>query len=152
MESWHFATSVDTVNLTQLLLNEYYLIENFMAFFKDKGGDLIAVEDRRRLCPYRDGSALILPKTGELNNKTAQLFMDETRPAKFKLHIENRQVSLSRREMQCLTRFSRGASAKQIADDLGLTYRTVQFYLSLAKDKVGVRYKTDLVQMLGMSG
>ena len=51
----------------------------------------------------------------------------------------------SKREMECLQYYIKGRTAKQIAKELKLSYRTVQHYLENIKCKMGVSSKSELI-------
>lgn len=54
------------------------------------------------------------------------------------------KIALTDREKQCLYYTLQGKSAKQIANMLGISYRTVETYLTKAKQKLEVRTKGEL--------
>lgn len=55
-------------------------------------------------------------------------------------------VYLSKRESECLRYLVRGKSIKGIANALGLSARTVENYINRIKFKLGVSYKSDLIE------
>lgn len=55
---------------------------------------------------------------------------------------------LSLREKQVLVGLSEGKTASQSADKLGLSPRTIQFYLENAKNKLGTTSRAELIQNL----
>jgi DNA-binding NarL/FixJ family response regulator len=54
-------------------------------------------------------------------------------------------VKLTDREIEALTWVARGKSSAQIAEILGLTKRTIDYHLDNARDKLGVRTRTEAV-------
>lgn len=54
-------------------------------------------------------------------------------------------VGLSTRELECLFLQIRGKTAKEIADILGLSKRTIEFYIDNMKSKFGCFNKTELI-------
>lgn len=67
-----------------------------------------------------------------------------------KLHLEDfgLDCTITYQEMQCLKLLICGASAKEIANDLGLSYRTVQNYLEHLRIKTGTHNKSELLNIL----
>ena len=61
------------------------------------------------------------------------------------LAIQDRPISLSRRQVQCLYWVQEGKSATDIGGILGLSPRTVEEYLAKACDKLGVRRRIQAV-------
>ncbi|SRR5579883_391367 len=55
---------------------------------------------------------------------------------------------LSQREQQCLRYFLNGKTAKETAMILGLSYRTIEEYLTNLKKKLGCRTKRDLLALM----
>jgi DNA-binding CsgD family transcriptional regulator len=58
---------------------------------------------------------------------------------------DERRVTLSRRQIQCLFWVQEGKSATDIGVILGLSPRTVEEYLAKACDKLGVRRRVQAV-------
>lgn len=58
------------------------------------------------------------------------------------------QIHFSPREAQCIHHLLRGKTAKQIAYELNLSYRTVEFYIMNLKKKLNVTTRSDLIEQL----
>lgn len=54
-------------------------------------------------------------------------------------------AGLSKREIECIYHLIRGMTAKQIAAELNLSSRTIEFYLERIKSKFGCKKKSDLI-------
>ncbi len=61
------------------------------------------------------------------------------------LAIQDRPITLSRRQIQCLYWVQEGKSASDIGIILSLSPRTVEEYLAKACDKLGVRRRIQAV-------
>jgi DNA-binding CsgD family transcriptional regulator len=61
------------------------------------------------------------------------------------LAVEDRRITLSPRQVQCLYWVQEGKSAADIGVILGLSPRTVEEYLAKACDKLGVRRRVQAV-------
>lgn len=57
--------------------------------------------------------------------------------------------SLSPREKECIKHLMLGQTAKTTAATMGLSPRTVEYYLENVKSKLGCEKKTDIVRLLG---
>jgi len=55
-------------------------------------------------------------------------------------------VQLTRREAECFYLFSQVVTVKKVARSLGLSVRTVEMYVERLKVKMGVSYKSDLIE------
>ncbi len=56
-------------------------------------------------------------------------------------------VQLTQREMQCLQYTVKGFTAKEIAQQLGISFRTVEEYLTNIRIKAGANSKSELIKM-----
>lgn len=61
-------------------------------------------------------------------------------------HLQAPGISFTKRESECLFLLARGATIKRMAQILGLSPRTVEMHVNNLKHKLGVSYKSDLVQ------
>lgn len=50
--------------------------------------------------------------------------------------------------MQCLQLTIKGFTAKKIAKELGLSFRTIEEYLTNIRTKAGVNSKSELIEMV----
>jgi len=66
---------------------------------------------------------------------------------KFILRTENETIFVSKREWECLSQLAYGKTHKQIANILSISPRTVESYLNQIKDKTGVSYKSNLIDL-----
>ena len=60
----------------------------------------------------------------------------------------NNPYHFSSRELECIFFLLRGMSAKQIALFLGLSKRTIEFYIDNIKNKVGCNKKSELLELM----
>jgi DNA-binding CsgD family transcriptional regulator len=61
----------------------------------------------------------------------------------FRVYIDN--ILLSEREVECIYWLTKYMTAKQIARQLNLSYRTVQFYIEKIRDKLNCDSWRDVV-------
>jgi DNA-binding CsgD family transcriptional regulator len=93
-----------------------------------------------------------------LNKKSQRLF---TTPHKTKPKPKNRRklkmyslgkkfkdICFSKREAECMIHLLRGKTVKQTAQKIGLSQRTVEYYLKNIKKKVGCRTKIELIELV----
>ena len=64
------------------------------------------------------------------------------------LILNNTQVELSKRELDCLAAIFKGLSAKKIADNLQLSKRTVESYIENLKIKMNCNNKADMIKSI----
>ncbi len=61
------------------------------------------------------------------------------------LHKAHKYLGLSKRESECIHYLVRGMTLKLVAKKMGLSPRTVEFYVDNAKDKLGCVSKSELI-------
>lgn len=57
------------------------------------------------------------------------------------------QLGIPKREQQCLQFTIQGYTAKMIAKELGLSYRTIESYLDNLKTRLGANSRRELIQI-----
>jgi DNA-binding CsgD family transcriptional regulator len=65
-----------------------------------------------------------------------------------KIHENNpvsQPIQLSPREISCIHYLLKGKTAKEIANHLNLSYRTIEYYLENIRNKTGCRNKYELI-------
>lgn len=113
-----FASDTNNTDAVNFYLNNLKFLENFSLSFKESFFDLV------------QKSKIILPKDMR---------------ASFTGIKKVTQKLLSNRQSQCLYHLVRGLTAKQIAKVLGLSNRTIEFYLENLKEKFNCPNKSDLI-------
>ncbi|WP_228156741.1 response regulator transcription factor [Fuscovulum blasticum] len=73
---------------------------------------------------------------------------DRVAAARDRLNLEQRRASLSAREVEVMVLMLQGRLNKQIADDLGISMRTVEAHRSRVLAKMGARNIAELARML----
>lgn len=66
----------------------------------------------------------------------------------YRITLQNRIISLSKREIQCILELVKGAHAGEIADVLKLKQSTVEFYLKNIKNKLGESKRNNLIKTI----
>ena len=93
-----------------------------------------------------------------LNKKPQRLFTtphkSKPKPPKrrtlkmYSLGKKFKDICFSKREAQCMIHLLRGKTIKQTATKIGLSQRTVEFYVKNMKKKVGCRTKIELIELV----
>jgi DNA-binding CsgD family transcriptional regulator len=58
------------------------------------------------------------------------------------------QFNFTPREKECIYQLALGQTGKQIAEALGLSYRTVEFYLDNARSKLGLERRSEIIKTI----
>ena len=71
---------------------------------------------------------------------------DEVKTLQYFLGKEMDDVYLTKQEYACMKGWSDGLTIKEIASNLGLSHRTVEYYLDKVKKKLKCKRKKDLIR------
>ncbi len=137
--------------------NSYYfslmeLLKKFILYFREKGSAIIAQNEADRIIlPSRDAEYLRhvsnLKKQLFINDDNIAKFHDSINLKKYPLIFEGRKKYITAKELQCLQHLSQGYSCKEIANNLGISPRTVEFHLNNSKDKLEAFSKAQLLNI-----
>jgi DNA-binding CsgD family transcriptional regulator len=134
-------------NIYDLYLNNPQSIFRLISFFEEAVLPKMPMSNKDFFLPYMDGCRLRLPNMQEKNpGEELQDFYDATRLKKFSLQKGQEKISLSLRELQCLHFLAKGYTSKDIANALGISFRTVEHYLLHMRYKVDCTNKLQLIE------
>lgn len=85
------------------------------------------------------------------DRKNGKKLLNRRKPEGFKLGNKHPDVKFSRREAECLVKFLQGMTVRDTAEALGLSPRTVEFYVKNMRQKVGCRTKSELINIVANS-
>jgi LuxR family transcriptional regulator, quorum-sensing system regulator SolR len=132
-------------NLKDYLRITTDILHKFIIYFHAKFINVISRCDSNRIVlSNRPSSSKKTVRSKQIRdkinfNKFDKLF--ETR------HFCLKGILVKKREMQCLESLTKGKSAKQIAIELNISYRTVESYLESLKSKLGCNYRSELIKI-----
>jgi len=142
-KAYNFASRTNMgANALDLYLNKFELLEAFIRYFDEKAIDLIQSSNAILVAPK---SSLQKKQYLKVSSESEEKFLNEVN---YHTHKYDRIVvdkQLSPREIQCMDGIAQGKLTKQIADDLGLTVKTVEFYIRNLKEKLHCRTKSELI-------
>lgn len=142
------STKNTTSNIYDLYLNNPQTIFRLIDFFQEAIAPKLPLAHKDFFLPYMDGCRLKLPGIShDSSTKDLQDFYAATNLKKYSLDNESQKFSLSLRELQCLHLIAHGYTSKDIANELGLSYRTVEHYLVNIRNKVECTDKTELIKV-----
>lgn len=64
---------------------------------------------------------------------------------------KSRYIDVTKREAECMVHLFRGLNPKDIANELGLSSRTVEFYFNNLRRRVGCKTKAELIDLVSNS-
>ncbi|MCB1828001.1 MAG: hypothetical protein KDH94_06200, partial [Coxiellaceae bacterium] len=87
-----------------------------------------------------------------LNGMSHHYSMPHTKSKNHILHVNNRVIALSLRELECLYYLLRGGTISSIARDLSVSSSVIVTYLDRLKSKFGCTYKNELIALALQAG
>ena len=128
MEFYFLGTTSGKAGIMKKYLANLDLLEKFTLYFKQTASSLIDQAYRERL---------LINKEIVLEHKQNPIDKDD-----FLLQLM--QITMTSRELDCAKLLARGFTAKMIALQLNLSYRTVEEYINRLKEKSGQYSKAEL--------
>ncbi len=142
-----FATDQPNNKMTEYYFNYLGDLKQFAYYFYDKGSNIIK-ESKANMFKWRDKDDCLdldYEFTKPYKIKDSQQLKEQITPNKYIVEIQDRIISLTKREYQCLASLSKGMTYKEIAAQHGISPKTVEAYLLNAKTKSHASSKVELV-------
>jgi DNA-binding CsgD family transcriptional regulator len=144
VETFTFASNKDNSEMNVFYMRHIDIIKDFCAFFKDKASPFIQSCDMKDMARLHENIFFPPESLSPAWGEKISAFLQNISLGSSLTHALSPRFS--KREEECLLLLSTGKTAKVIARDLGLSHRTVEYYISNMKKKVGCRRETDLVR------
>ena len=151
LETYFFATDKDHSLIKELYEKHSSLLVNFITHFHKIGGDLCDASDlsNQGVSPYLKE---IYPRIEDIFDKTTlwdkkiiefnELLNSKAQEEIYEIGKKN---SLTHRELQCLSYFSTGKTAKEIARAINIGPRTAETYIANIRLKTKLQTKSELI-------
>jgi DNA-binding CsgD family transcriptional regulator len=142
---YHFGTALSNPSIYQIYINNLDILDRFITFFNAniKQSKVLKRAYNIIINPHQAASNVELDDPDDLLFKT-----QETRQAILKALIPPDETILSKTEIKCAQLVLAGKTAKEIANLLGCSYRTIEDRLRSLKKKLEAKNKTDLIVKL----
>jgi len=143
-------------DLKNTLMNDFYIkncdtLTKSLNWFSNKNKDMFNVAANKNLSTFIGGvdfsNIKKLKNSLKLDQERVEEFLRKVSQKKIQLNTPKGHVHLTHREIECLKLISEGNTLKEAANDLNLSFRTVEEYLSRVKHKTGLVYKSNLVKL-----
>lgn len=148
-----FAVPSKQCDIKMLVLNELPLFKQFIKFFNEEADSILKEMQH---------DSVSLPKNLKTSYKRKYVFESNIIPEVQLDRLEKlmflskmkmprsilRQPKLSKREKECLNLYLSGFTAKEIGEELQISYRTVEFYMGNIRNKLSCHKKSDLFALL----
>lgn len=143
-----FSSTPNRIGIRDIYINYTSLLWKFIRYFREEAKDLITnvYENQIHIAPHcgEDFHRVLITDAAQLKLKNINCFLEmigEVDRIDF-------LPDFTRRELDCVHGYLRGLSARQLADELKISKRTVEHYLENVKDKLCCRSRAELFERL----
>ncbi len=146
-----FATSQGNNKIIEFYYNKIDLLKLFSVYFQEKAAKLIKLLERKE-------NRMILPGLANLNRPLSEKYdlrnklVDQLQKIGYPVNTPYGQIHLSSREIECLIYLLRGRTAVETAKALGISSKTVEYYIDLVKLKLDCHTRAELFDMAWSTG
>jgi DNA-binding CsgD family transcriptional regulator len=143
-EYFIFGADPHKKQMIDFYINNLELIRSFTEYFHEQSNDLLkkATNNLIRLNPIVKEPSQIQ----QIYNKIDSVSIKQLFPKKKRTNQPiSQSIQLSPRELSCIQYLLKGKTAKEIANHLNLSYRTIEYYLEIIRSKTGCRNKYELI-------
>lgn len=144
IELWGFAADRQTEKMQNFYIENIEFLKDFTASFNLNAADLI-LPSKRNLAMYLDFKPLIY--LDEYDSRKIDEFIKSTPINKKPIITSGGEVFLATKELKCLHLLASGKNAKQIAQSLKSSVRTIEKHLENIKRKVASGDKTNVINI-----
>jgi DNA-binding CsgD family transcriptional regulator len=142
IETYAFATTRENSARRNIYFSEIEILEHFILYFRSRVVPLVSEAGKKILIPYQ----LNLPEN-LISSSAKTQFLNETCITDFYIRLNGLDIKVSKREEECLSLLCRGKRIKQIASMLGISPRTVEYFVENLKRKTKCRTISQLLLM-----
>lgn len=142
---YHFATNNDSDFMTQVYLSNIDLLKIFIQYFNHtigKSKEFSSWQDFKLKITETPNDCFMLDDSKNKIHQMRSAFMSTISE-----HNINPFSILSRQQEKCLRLLAAGLSAKEIAIQLNISYRTVESYLARIREIAGCRNSRELLSL-----
>lgn len=139
-----FAQKPKMKSIDSLLVNHIPLLKKFSSYYESEMHNyFLSLQDQSvDLAIELKKPTVADAINSHLTHKTISRFLEKTSNP----NLVN--IRFSRREREVIEHMLKGKSAPHIAKDINLSSRTVEYYITLIKNKCGVFSKAELIEFL----
>lgn len=132
-----FGSTRENYKINNFYIKNIDLLKRFILYFNDKGSTLLKNAAKNKI--YLPEKQIITPKilnNMEVTQSEREIFYEKTNIEKFYLLTEADDLYLTKKQAECAAYLIEGATAKQCAKALNISYRTVESYINDIKTKL----------------
>jgi DNA-binding CsgD family transcriptional regulator len=140
IELFCYGSNADHPEIVNYYLNNMNFLENFKLYFKEEAACLLKEAENKKI----QLSELMYPPYMGLKKQSMSHFEN---PMRQKFYFQNKNITLTSRQYDCLEQLAFGCTSKEAAKNLGLSYRTVENYLANLKSLFNCHRKSQLINI-----
>jgi DNA-binding CsgD family transcriptional regulator len=149
-EYFNFGTSDSASYIYKFYFNHIDLLNRFVVYFKIQAESLLSGSvDHKIFIPK--GLSAVNELDSAPDDVKLEQFLSQTQLKKYPVKNLQCQAYISHRQLQCLYYVSHGYSAKEIAQELDISHRTVEKHIQLLKEDFSLSTKSDLLKFSSRS-
>lgn len=142
IEGWAFGTHKKNKRILDFYLNKKEILNHFIYYFNEKVKNLLNVDGQKNLIILDKNIGEISSTLEEIN---LQEYLEKTYIKYFFIEVDNKEVFITKRELEYLTYLLRGYSTKGIALNMDISPRTAESYFDTIKNKMHLKNKKDVI-------
>ena len=138
VESWAFTSNRNNSKIQEFFIQEFATLEYFINYFNIVAKDIISTDDKKRMASF------IIPKV-QVESPYKHLTDSFIRSLRIDRFHYSKSDYLTPKEFLCLSHMSTGKTTKEIARDMGISYRTVESHIQDVKLKTSINCRSGLL-------
>ncbi len=144
-----FASTANNYSINNFYIRNIDLLKRFILYFCDKSSFLLKkIAENRIILPHKQIINNDRLNTVNITKQERERFLRNTQIDRFFIMNLDEDIYLTKREAECVFLMLDGQTAKQIAEYLNISYRTVETHYKNAKDKLNCSTKEELNKIL----
>lgn len=141
IEVWHFATTKDNEQINNFYVNNIDIFKKFTVYFDYKAKPIVEkAENFKAFLPTS-----VFESLNPFPSKLSFPWENHIKKHRIRVGFNHEEVFLSKREVECISRAYQHKTIKEIAREINLSPRTVEFYLNNIRRKTHCYNKKDLM-------
>lgn len=151
---YFFSGQTENTKLVNFYINYTDVLEKFILYFEDRAEKIIAKSNQTKIIlPKPDQKKIDEETLVSISDSEIEQTLHKLRLRKYRLKQKKYQgVKLSGRELDAISYYMNGLTAKETAKKMGISPRTVESYFENIKYKLGCNNKDEIVQILSDDG
>lgn len=148
-----FASTRDQYTINNFYVRNIDLFKRFILYFNDKGSELLKKATKNKI--YLPDKQMVTNRNLNkiyINEKVRNEFFNKTDMSRYFLLDREDHLYLTKKEAECVAYMLEGATAKQIAKKLNISFRTVEAHFRKIKEKLNCSNKDELSRLIINSG